>query len=131
MKWSEFIDHPSNNKEPHKGVMMIILQKDIRPQPVFSLILSGQSFNPADYGYAMADGKIQKDNGVYLSDDMLKLKCWCEQHEIKYSFDFFSDDVDGPFLDSEFLQLCGDFTQAAIESFPIKYKFVTIRGTEC
>lgn len=128
MNWSEFIERPSNNKEPHKGVMMIILQKDIRPQPVFSLLLSGQSFNPVDYGYAMADGKVQRDNGVYLSEDMLKLKCWSDQHDVKYSFDFFSDEEDGPFLDGEYMQLKGDITTGAIESFPVKYKFLYVKG---
>ena len=128
MKWSEFIKNPQNNKEPQRGVMMIILQRDIRPQPVFSLLLSGQTFDPADYGYAMADGKVQREGSVYLSDDMLKLKCWCDQYQIKHTFNFGINAESEPFLDGEFLQLLGDFTSQAIESFPLKYYYMNIRG---
>ena len=128
MKWSEFIENPQNNKEPQKGVMMIILQRDIRPQPVFSLLLTGQSFDPADYGYAMSDGKAQREGSVYLSEDMLKLKCWCDQYDIRYSFNFSGDHEFAPFLDGEYLQLFGDFTPQAIETFPLKYYFMNLRG---
>jgi len=131
MKWSEFIENPQNNKEPQRGVMMIILQRDIRPQPVFSLLLTGQNFNPSDFGYAMVDGKVQREGGTYLSEEMVKLKCWSDQYDIKHSFDFFSDDTDGPFMDGEYLQLSGDFTAAAIESFPLKYRNMFIRGASC
>jgi len=131
MKWSEFIENPLNNKEPQRGVMMIILQRSIRPQPVFGLLLSGENFNPSDYGYAMSDGKVQREGDIYLSEDMLKLKCWCDQYDIKHSFAFFSDEVDGGFLDGEYLQLSGDFTSSAIESFPLKYRHMFIRGASC
>jgi hypothetical protein len=128
MKWSEFIENPKNSKEPQKGVMMIILQRDIRPQPVFSLLLTGQSFDPADYGYAMTDGKVQREGSVYLSSDMVKLKCWCDQYDISYSFSHAGENEYSPFLDGEYLQLCGDFTMQAIETFPLKYLFMNIRG---
>jgi hypothetical protein len=128
MKWTEFLKNPINNKEPRAGVMMIILYRDIRPQPVFSLILSGQSFDPSEYGYAMTDGKVQRDGSIYLSVDMAKLKCWCEQHKILYSFDFFGETEDDPFLDGDCLQLSGDFTADAIDSFPLKHQNMYIRS---
>jgi len=131
MKWSEFIENPQSNKDPQSGVMMIILQRDIRPQPVFNLLYSGQNFNPSDYGYAMSDGKVQREGSVYLSEDMMKLKCWCEQYGIKHSFDFFADEIDGGFMDGEYLQMSGNFTLDAINSFPLKYHHMFIRGASC
>lgn len=128
MNWPEFTHSPQNHKEPQSGVMMIILQRDIRPQPVFSLLMSGQTFDPIDFGYAMIDGKAQREGSIYLSQDMYKIKCWCEQHGLTYSFDCIAKTPDSPFLDGEYLQVCGDFTNDAIESFPMHYSYMYIRG---
>lgn len=125
MNWKTFLQNPETHIQECTGRMMIILQKDIRPQPVFALLVSGANFDPRDFGYMVIDDKIPREGRHYLSPEMYSIKQWCNQYNLQYSFNY-SQDETSPFLEDNCMQIVGTFTKEMINSFPVPTQHIYI-----
>jgi len=63
--------------------------------------------------------------GHYLSEDMTKIKEWCEENKLEWSFNYF-DEAGVPFLEENMLGVIGELTQEIMDTFPIKYNNVEV-----
>lgn len=91
---------------------VIILHKGIRPQRLFSSVMSKTP--PEVYG---------REGRWYLSKEMADVKEWCTKCNLEFSFEYFQE-KGIPFLDENMLGVVGELTEEMMADFPLRYSKV-------
>ena len=126
-RWRDLLETEQYSITPKQNaILMVILYKHIRPQPLFSLIVQNRDkVNPEEFGYVIGnDGKAKRHDGHYLSKEMESIMEWANEHNLIFSFSRHGDE--GPFLLEKMLEIHGNITKEAIESFPIPWRIMNV-----
>jgi len=134
--WQDFIANRNENQQQFKQTgILVILQNCHVPQPIYGKLLLHEKISKEDfikYGYVYKDdGKVEREERVYLSPDMVAIRDWAKKWEVEHTFYpksrsgcFFSCNKDTNVAYME-MHTDKDNVLAAIKDFPHEESTIT------
>ncbi len=117
-RWKTFNETRSSDLSSSGNILMIILQKDIRPNKGAFMRVQSRDIDWVRLNYYIdADGNLLRRGRYYFSPEMKKILDWCNDNGLTFSPDI--KPKDGPFMDSTYLEIQGPISPEVAKTFPI------------